>query len=552
VSALHRPSRATLVRLVAAAASGAIAAASRPPLDLGPLACVALVPLFLVWRDRRPRAAAGYAFVAGAVYYALVCSWVWYFGAVAIVPFVAACAAYWAGAGALVAWLRDRGFANPFLTAAIWIVADAGVARFPLGGLSWGELGYAFHNVEPARAVASVGGLALVTFVAVAINGFLADAVVAVRAGDVTRRSGWLAGGVAVLAVIVVGSTVTQARPHVTSYLRVALVQGNDKDRELTDAELDNRYLPASHFALAQGITGPVDLIVFPESSMDADPRTDRYVHDGLVAVAKAHHAYVLANATVDADPSGAKSDNLDVLFAPTGEIIGTYSKRHLVPYGEYVPFRSQLQPLIPELDKVPRDFIRGKGPGLFDVAGTRLATVICFESAFGYQIRPLVRDGAQAIVVSTNNRSYRRSANSAQHIAIGQMRAAETGRPVVQAAISGISAVIDADGTVHDQTHLFDRTVVDTTIATTSGQTPYVRFGEWATLAAIAVVLIIVVFALARRRKRRRVSVDLTTEETVSIASRLEHYGSQSAESSNGDGEAAPVSAPTPAEQHE
>ncbi len=550
MSALHRPSRPTTVRLVAAAASGVIAAASRPPVDIGPLACVALVPLFLVWRDRRPAAAAGYAFLAGAVYYSLLCSWIWYFGAVAIVPFVAACAAYWAAAGALVAWLRSRGFANPFLTAAIWICADAGVARFPLGGLSWGELGYAFHNVMPARAVASVGGLAFVTFVAVAINGFLADAVVAVRARNVVRRSALLSGGLAVLAAIVVLSTVTQARPHFTSYLRVALVQGNDKDRELTDAELANRYLPASHFALAQGITGPVDLIVFPESSMDADPRTDPYVHDGLVAVAKAHNAYVLANASVDADPQGSKADNLDVLFSPTGEVIGTYSKRHLVPFGEYVPFRSELQPLIGELNQVPRDFIRGKGPGLFEINGTKIATVICFESAFGYQIRPLVKDGAQVIVVSTNNRSYRRSANSAQHVAIGQMRAAETGRPVVQAAISGISAVIDADGNVHDQTHLFDRTVVDTTIAATTGQTPYVRFGEWATLAAIAIVLIVVVVALVRRRRHRRdVSVDLT-QETVSIESALQHYGAAPDATSNGDrdGEAAPVTAPTPA----
>ena len=86
---------------------------------------------------------------------------------------------------------------------------------------------------------------------------------------------------------------------------------------------------------------------------------------------------------------------------------------------------------------------------------------MICFESAFGYEIRPLVRDGAEVIVVSTNNRSYRRSANSAQHVAIGQMRAAETGRPVVQAAISGISALIDASGREQAETELFERTVL-------------------------------------------------------------------------------------------
>ena len=124
------------------------------------------------------------------------------------------------------------------------------------------------------------------------------------------------------------------------------------------------------------------------------------------------------------------------------------------MPFGEYVPFRSRARAhVIGALDQVPRDFEPGPHRGSSTSPGTRSRTVICFESAFGYQVRPLVHDGAEVIVVSTNNRSYRRSANSAQHLAIGQMRAAETGRPVVQAAISGITAVIDADGVVHERT---------------------------------------------------------------------------------------------------
>ena len=138
------------------------------------------------------------------------------------------------------------------------------------------------------------------------------------------------------------------------------------------------------------------------------------------------------------------------------------------------------------------------------------MATVICFESAFGYQIRPLVRDGAQVIVVSTNNRSYRRSANSAQHVAIGQMRAAETGRPFVQSAISGITAVIDADGVVRQKTELFDRTVVQTTVEATTGETPYVRYGEWATVGSLAAVAVVLVLTgVDSVRRRRKTSLD-------------------------------------------
>ena len=245
----------------------------------------------------------------------------------------------------------------------------------------------------------------------------------------------------------------------------------------------------------------------------------------------------MLANATVDAPPDGAKALNLDVLFDPDGRIVGTYAKRHLVPYGEYVPFRHDLESFIPELDKVPRDFEPGHSTGLFPVADSRIATLICFESAFGYQVRPLVRDGAQVLVVSTNNRSYRRSANSAQHVAIGQMRAAETGRPVVHAAISGISAVIDADGVVHGRTKLFQRAVLETTIAATSGETPYVRYGEWVLGAATMVVLAAIVVALVRRR--RNPVTDLTAPKTVSVESRL---GGYNAAEPNGNGGIEPV----------
>ncbi len=509
---MTRPRPATVARVGAATASGLLLALSRPPFDIGPLACVALVPLFVAWRGRSVRQSAGLAFVAGVVYYAIVCAWIWYFGAVAIIPFSAAVAAYWAAAGALVAWLRLRRITNPWLTAAVWVCADALVARWPFGGFSWGEVGYAFHDIVPARDVASVGGITLVTFLAVALNAFLADLLTQRGSAAAYIRA---QAGIAVIAAVVVVSTVTRAQPGVVGSLRVALVQGNDQNRDLTDAEMQADYLPKHHFALAAQIKDPVDLIVFPESSMntfdDTDPRTDAYVHENLTSIAVQNRAWVLANATVARPPDGDKLLNLDVIFGPTGAIEGTYEKRHLVPFGEKVPFRSALDHVVGGvLSQVPRDFVTGPGPGLFNVAGIRIATLICFESAFGYQVRPLVRDGASVLVLSTNNRSYRRSSNSAQHIAIGQMRAAETGRPVVQSSISGISAVIDADGFVHDRTRLFQNAVVQTTVEATSGETPYVRYGEWATFASLAGVAGALALALGRAvRSRRKTSID-------------------------------------------
>jgi apolipoprotein N-acyltransferase len=486
-------------RYVAAVATGVVLALSRPPTDFGLLALVALIPLLWALRGATPRKAALLAFIAGCAYYGILVSWAWYFGAIAVVPFAAVLSLYWAAAGAAIARFDRGGRGSPFLIAAFWVLAEALVARWPLGGFSWGEVGYALHNLAPARSLAAAGGVPLVSFVVVVINASLLQLVIG--RGHAKRRRARpfaVASLAAVLAVTAVAAAFA-LRPTASGQLHVAILQGNNLDRDLTQAEIDARYLPKSHFELASRLSGRYDLVIFPESSMDDDPRHDSYLAKNLSATATRLDSAVLANGVADA-PDG-RAINEDFLYAPDGQLVATYAKRHLVPFGEYVPFRHELSFISELKDQIPRDFAPGSKPGLETVSGHRIATVICFESAFGYQIRPLVKAGAQAIVVSTNNRSYRRSANSAQHVAIGQMRAAETGRPVIQAAISGISAIIDAHGEVTERTRLFDRTTVTATVTTTRGETPYVRFGEWVIVACMIGVALESLAAAIRRR---------------------------------------------------
>jgi apolipoprotein N-acyltransferase len=199
---------------------------------------------------------------------------------------------------------------------------------------------------------------------------------------------------------------------------------------------------------------------------------------------------------TDPADPSGTSR---------TPEI---YRKRHLVPFGEYVPWRSQLS-FIDALQGVPTDYEPGPGPTIFPIAGHRVGALICFESAFAPLARQYARQGADAIVVLTNNRSYRRSANSAQHLAMGQFRAAETGRPLVQGAISGISAVVDHTGAVRARTALFEPTVLVGEITTYRGRTPYTAAGDWVLVAAPVLLLGGLVVAGRRARATRTGDAD-------------------------------------------
>jgi len=497
-------------RFAAAVAAGLLLSCARPPLDVGLLGLVALAPLWWAWRDVSPGRAALLGLVAGAAYYGVLVSWVWYFGAVAIVPLVLVLAASWAGAGAVVAWLARRGVRSPFLLAAVWVLFETVIGRWPVGGLSWGEVGYTLHGVGFGRALASWGGVLFVSYVAVACSALVVDVVVAARTRRLSAVRGVAIGAVVLVAVVVVAD-VTRFTPRPTGTLRYALLQGNDKDRDLTQREIDSEFLTQSHLRLAATLHGHYDLIVFPESSLDNDPEEDPPTRAALVDVARAHGADVLANA-ITTDASG-RSFNTNLLYEPDGTLQGTYSKQHLVPFGEYIPFKSVFGH-IGATRQIQTLFTHGHGDHVFHVAGKPIGSIICFESAFGPLVRGYVRKGAQAIVVTTNNRSYRRSSNSAQHIETSQMRAAETARPVLHASISGITAVFDASGHELRHTRLFHDAVVTGTVTTTTGQTPYVRYGDWVVWGSALAVAATV--AVAIRRRRLAAPGDAAGEEPV------------------------------------
>src|SRR5256886_16640497 len=166
-------------RMGAAAVSGVLLALAFPAFDIGALAIVALVPLIWAWRGATPARAALYGFVFGVVFAGILMYWLWYFGIVAIVPLVAGWAAFTALSGYLVGCLNRAGLRSPFFIAAAWVVPEALRARWPFGGLPWGDLGVVLHDFPPARAVASWGGVALVSFVLAEVNASLVEVAVA-------------------------------------------------------------------------------------------------------------------------------------------------------------------------------------------------------------------------------------------------------------------------------------------------------------------------------------------------------------------------------------
>jgi len=177
------------------------------------------------------------------------------------------------------------------------------------------------------------------------------------------------------------------------------------------------------------------------------------------------------------------------------------YVKRHLVPFGEYVPFRDLLGDRISRLGRIAKDFQPGTEPGALKIGGTTIADVICFEIGYDGIVRDAVRAGGEAIVVQTNNATYGRRGQPQQQALMSRIRAVEHGRSVLVASTSGISQIVLPDGDVVASTGEFERAVLVREVPLRTARTLADRVGALPEIALTIVGLSAVVFAAVRRR---------------------------------------------------
>ncbi|MBA3619235.1 MAG: apolipoprotein N-acyltransferase, partial [Acidothermales bacterium] len=291
----------------------------------------------------------------------------------------------------------------------------------------------------------------------------------------------------------------------------IAAVQGNDIEssvaagvtRESTQRIVDvaSAMLDATR-PLAKD---PPEVVVWPENSLDADPREDPVLADRVRRTQRLlGDGTALLAGTSLAGPRPATFYNAVVEFGPGATIADAYRKRRLVPFGEYVPWRALLGGF-PPLRVITTDGVPGPGPRVLEAGGARIGPVTCYENVFPGLVRDQVRAGAEVLVVSTNNASYGRTAMSRQHLAFSQVRAVETGRWVLHAGISGISGVVDPYGDVSQRTELFSEAVVRAELPLVTAPTPYVRAGNVVAVAALAAGAGIALWPLVDRRSRGR-----------------------------------------------
>lgn len=355
-------------------------------------------------------------------------------------------------------------------------------SHFPLGGFPWGGLGYSQHNNLPILALAAYTGVWGLSLLVATSNVLLAQGLLRMRASG-PRALVWLA---AAAALAVVPAALPVPRPDGPT-ARIALVQGN-APRGTDDFHADDLQVLRNHIRLTETLKpGEVSLVVWPEGSVERDPFSNPRFGAALEEAIRSAQAAFLVGATLEVPDD--RFLNTSLFFRPDASLAGRYEKIHLVPFGEYVPARSLLEPLVQELQRVPRDGIPGREHTVFSIPEGSFASIICYESTFPNLVRTFVNRGAQLLVVSTNNSSYERSGASEQHVAFSQLRAAEHRMWVAHAALTGISAVVAPSGQVRALTELFEPALLTPTVLFATERTIYARFGDWLAIGATAIV---------------------------------------------------------------
>ena len=465
--------------------SGLLLNLANPPADIGPLAFVALLPLLWSLRGAGPGRGALAGFAFGIVYYGLLLDWLMAFGSIAWLPLVVSQALYAAAFGALapLATRLERPLRSAVLLAALWTAIDWVRAVWPVGGFTWGGLGYTQHGNGLILPVATVTGVWGVTFAVILVNALLLEAGLGRRPGPSRPRlpaKALVAGALGACLLPAMIPVPGASGPPID----VAVVQGNVPRALASDRLLQSDRVAQNHIALNRTLASdPPDLAVWPENALSGDP-----AHDPALAAAVSGSIRDVGATTIVGAISpapGGSFYNQALLYAPDGQIVDRYSKIHLVPFGEYIPWRSLLG-----WTQRYRHGLATLSPGnrVHDFrVGTTLP--ICFENTFPDLFRRFVSAGASLVVVTTNDSSYLYSPASREHVIMSQLRAVETGRWIVQGAISGESAIVNAHGQVVRHTGLFVPAILRANVPTATARTLYVRLGDWFPLACAAAV---------------------------------------------------------------
>ena len=419
-----------------------------PNFNLSYLAFVGFVPLFLVIRSKKPKEAFWISYLCGFLFYLVTLYWLYHvtiFGLIIVCLYLAL---YFGIFGLL--FNRFAFFTlhpsplTGLLIAIIWIILEYLQAHL-FTGFGWALLGYSQYKNLALIQIADFSGVYGVSFVIMMVN------VGIYRFFKRSLKEIVIAG--MVLAAAIGYGKIGEDKGGQGKEITVSIVQANIPQEMKWDPaakdEILERYANLTRLAAFED----PDLIIWPETSFPGFFGINKETQEVLDLARKVDTPLLIGANTSE----GLDSFNSAVLISERGKVVDRYDKIHLVPYGEYVPFSDK----IPFLHRLVLgelgEFTPGKEYKAFSLHPSpftnevKFATLICFEDIFPKISKKLVQNGAEFLVVITNDAWYGKSGAPYQHAAASVFRAIENRVPIVRCANTGYSCFIDPRGRIYD-----------------------------------------------------------------------------------------------------
>ncbi len=470
--------------------SGLLLSLGFPKFSMFYLSWIALVPLLVALRGKSPGTAFRLGFLSGLVHYVTTLHWIQYvvqhYGGLAspvamgIVLLLAAYMALYPGLFSyLASRLESRTSLWVFALPGIWVALEL-VRAHVFTGFPWANLGYTQTPWNLVIQLADITGVYGVSWLMV-----LASTVVA---AFILGRGRAVYPLVFVLCLAVVLGYGSWRRAAVDQWQRsidpwpVAVIQGNIDQSVKWDPDFQQmtleRYDTLSRKAMEH--TPPPRLIVWPETAAPffygLDENLTAQVNETFLAVGKPFLFGVPSMTLVDGE---AKLQNSAFLVGGDATLLETYAKQHLVPFGEYVPYQNVLF-FVNRLVHAAGDFVPGKGPKTMELDDHALGVLICYEGIFPRLARAATRDGASILVNITNDAWYGDTGAPYQHMEMSIWRAVECRVPLVRAANTGVSVIVDAKGRILERMPLNETGQMVAEIQPLHKETLYERWGDF------------------------------------------------------------------------
>jgi apolipoprotein N-acyltransferase len=366
-------------------------------------------------------------------------------------------------------------FLIPFFTASVWITLEFVKANL-LTGFPWCLLGYSQWNIPFLIQISEYTGVYGVSFFIVFFNSLFAGEIKHIIANKKVSLQLAVASSITLLLFLGSNLILYSRNPKSEPEYKVSILQGNIDQYKKWDKAYEKEVITAySELAEKAAETDPI-IIIWPETAVPGWIPNDTNFLSWIQNTSIKTGTYNLIGAATYAKDMAF---NAAFMLSEKGEIRGQYRKTHLVPFGETVPFQKMLGKWIPILNDLGNFYPAEEGPVLLNSPIGNLGVNICFEAIFPRIVREIARKGGVISVNLTNDAWFLKTAAPEQHFITNIFRAVETRNYVIRAANTGISGIINPDGSIQVRSELFERKVIEGKVSPLKRKTFYIKYGN-------------------------------------------------------------------------